>query len=81
MQQWKGQVWLSIPVPSHGCGGGLQAPARYWEGRKGGGGGVGGGPTEQLHSDTMQQRTTNEWKEEVGWVGVTDVVIRFRNYV
>ena len=29
----------------------------------------------------MQQRTTNEWKGEVGWVGGTDRRIRIRNYV
>ena len=33
-----------------------------------GGGGVGGGPSEQLHSDAMQQRTTSEWNGEVGGV-------------
>ena len=49
---------------------------RHWEG---GGGGVGGGPIEQLHSDAMQQRTASEWKGEVGWVGGTDRRICFRN--
>ena len=41
---------------------GVSGPAQHWEG---GGGGVGGGLSEQLLSDAMQQRTTSEWKWEV----------------
>ena len=57
---------------------GGSGPAQHWDG---GGGGAGGGPIEQLYSDAMQQRTTSDWKGEVGWVGGTDRIICFRNYV
>ena len=63
MQQWDRRHELPMRR-------GVSSAALHWEGREGGGGGVGGGPSGQLHSDAMQQRTTMSGRGRWGgWAG------------